>query len=112
MAVYVSNLVVNCGSDFSQTFNLTNTIGDSSFNLSGYQIAAKIKKHPASSSSTTFTATITNAANGTVGIALTSGQTAALKPGRYLYDVIITSSTGYKTRVIEGNVLVREGVTT
>jgi hypothetical protein len=112
MAVYVSNLVINCGTDFFQTFNLTNTQGDTSFNLTNYSIASKLKKHPASSSSTAFTATISNAANGTVGIALTSGQTAALKPGRYVYDIVITSSTGYKTRVIEGNALVREGVTT
>jgi hypothetical protein len=104
MAVYVSNLVINCGTDFFQTFNLTNTQGDTSFNLTNYSIASKLKKHPASSSSTAFTATISNAANGTVGI--------ALKPGRYVYDIVITSSTGYKTRVIEGNALVREGVTT
>ena len=45
MAVYVANLQINQGADFSQTFNLANTIGDTSFNLTGYTIAAKIKKH-------------------------------------------------------------------
>ena len=39
MAVYVANLQVNQGSDFSQTFNLANTIGDTSFNLTGYAVA-------------------------------------------------------------------------
>ncbi len=112
MAVYVANLVINCGSDFYQTFNLTNSEGDTSFNLTNYTIAAKIKKHSASSSSTSFTASITNAANGTIALSLNSTQTAALKPGRHIYDIVVTSQAGYKTRVIEGNVLVREGVTT
>ena len=36
MAVYVANLQINQGADFSQTFNLANTQGDTSFNLTGY----------------------------------------------------------------------------
>jgi len=111
MAVYVSNLIINAGTDFFQTFNLSNTQGDSAFNLTNYSIASKIKKHSASSSSTSFTSSIINAVNGTIGIGLTSGQTTSLKPGRYIYDIVITSSAGFKTRAIEGTVLVREGVT-
>ena len=35
-----------------------------------------------------------------------------MKAGRYVYDVEITkTSTGYKTRVIEGQVTVNPGVT-
>ena len=114
MAVYVANLQVNQGTDFSQTFNLANTIGDTSFNLTGYTIASKIKKHAgaADSSATSFTASIDNAANGTISLALTDTQTSALKAGRHVYDIVITNtSSTLKTRVIEGSVLVREGVT-
>jgi len=114
MAVYVANLQVNQGTDFSQTFNLANTIGDTSFNLTGYTIAAKMKKHAgaADSSATSFTASIENATNGTISLALTDTQTSALKAGRHVYDIVITNtSSTLKTRVIEGSVLVREGVT-
>ena len=115
MAVYVANLQINQGADFSQTFNLANTIGDTSFNLTGYTIAAKIKKHAgaADSSATSFTATIDNATNGTISLALTDTQTSALKAGRHVYDIVIQENSGnfLKTRVIEGSVLVREGVT-
>ena len=115
MAVYVANLQINQGADFSQTFNLANTQGDTSFNLTGYSIAAKIKKHAgaADSTATSFTATIENATNGTISLALTDSQTSSLKAGRQVYDVVITESSGsyLKTRVIEGSVLVREGVT-
>jgi hypothetical protein len=47
---------------------------------------------------------------GKITISLTSSQTVDLKPGRYVYDVVITRDS-VKTRVIEGMVLVREGVT-
>ena len=115
MAVYVANLQINQGADFSQTFNLANTIGDSSFNLSGYSISASMKKHAAAAatSATAFTATIENATNGTISLALTDIQTSALKAGRHVYDIVIQENSGnfLKTRVIEGSVLVREGVT-
>lgn len=115
MAVYVANLQINQGADFSQTFNLANTIGDTSFNLTGYAVEAKMKKHAAAAATTatTFTCTIENATNGTISLALSASQTDALKAGRHVYDVVITSNTYpyIKTRVIEGSVLVREGVT-
>jgi hypothetical protein len=34
-----------------------------------------------------------------------------MTPGRYLYDLVITSPTSIKTRVIEGIVVVLPGVT-
>ena len=44
-AVYVSNLVINAGSTFSQTFELGNTQDNSPFNLTGYSIEAQMRKH-------------------------------------------------------------------
>ena len=115
MAVYVANLQINQGADFSQTFNLANTIGDTSFNLTGYAVEAKMKKHAAAAATTatTFTCTIENATNGTISLALSASQTDALKAGRHVYDIVIQENSGnfLKTRVIEGSVLVREGVT-
>jgi hypothetical protein len=42
---------------------------------------------------------------------LSAEDTLSLKEGRYVYDILITDNDGIKTRVIEGMVLVREGVT-
>jgi len=111
MAIFVANLTVNQGANFYQTFNLSNSIGDTSFDLAGYTIDARMKKHAAAVGFTSFTSTIENTSNGTISLSLTSAQTAALKPGRYIYDIVIESSGGFKSRAIEGNVLVREGVT-
>ena len=46
-----------------------------------------------------------------IRVGLTTSQTAVLKPGRFMYDVLITDAAGEVTRVLEGAVLVREGVT-
>jgi len=43
---------------------------------------------------------------------LTNAQTNAMKAGRYVYDVEITSSGGTKTRVLEGQLEITPGVTT
>ena len=109
-AVYVSNLVVNTGTTFTQTFSLENSDSSSTLNLSGYSISAQMRKHAGSSSYTTFNSSVVSAA-GTVKVGLGTTTTASLKPGRYVYDVLITDNAGVITRVVEGSVLVREGVT-
>jgi hypothetical protein len=79
--------------------------------LSGYSGEAKIKKHPSSTTSTSFTVNITGL-TGEVAIAMTSGVTNSLSPGRYLYDVRLTSSTGAKSRLVQGMALVTAGIST
>lgn len=111
-AVYVSNLVVNSGADFSQSFTLDSADTNSALNLTGYTVESQMRKWSGSSTATTFTSTIVApATTGQILLSLTDTQTAALKPGRYVYDVVITDTSGIKSRVIEGMVLVTEGVT-
>jgi len=110
-AVYVTNLTVNAGADFDQTFTLENSQSNTTLNLSGYTAQAQMRKHSGSSSSVAFTTTIPNASFGKVRLFLTSEQTSNIKPGRYVYDVVITNnSSGSKIRVIEGMVLVTAGL--
>jgi hypothetical protein len=110
-AVYVNNLVINSGSDFSQSFALEG-INNSPLNLTGYQVNAQMRKWAGSSTSITFTTSIEFPSTvGKILISLSSEETLDIKPGRYVYDVLITDSFGQKNKVIEGMVLVREGVT-
>ena len=109
-AVYVSNIVINQGSDFSQVFNLADPSNES-IDLSDYVFTAQMRKHAGSSVSTNLNPTVViPSSDGTVRITLTDVQTSALKPGRYVYDILITDNTGIKTRVVEGSAIVREGV--
>lgn len=109
-AVYVSNIVINAEADFSQTFDLESTDA-SPLDLTGYTASAQMRKYAGSSTSTTFTCSIpTPRSLGKIIISLTAEQTKNLKSGRYVYDLILTKD-GVKSRVVEGMVLVREGVT-
>tara|TARA_B100001113_G_scaffold289618_1_gene245571 strand:- start:704 stop:1033 length:330 start_codon:yes stop_codon:yes gene_type:complete len=106
----VHNLYVDQGADFTVEVGIYDD-NNAAWNLTGYSVAAKIKKSYYSSTSTSFTATVSSTSTGTVVLTLLDSVTTAMDPGRYLYDVIVTSAGGTKTRVIEGIVTINPGVT-
>lgn len=111
MASAVSNLLIYQGADFNIDFTVENDNG-TPFNLTGYTVACQIKKHYTSSSSTAVTAAVLSPATaGSIQLSLGNAVTATMKAGRYVYDVVITSTSGIKSRVLEGTVSVLEGVT-
>jgi len=111
MTVYVANIVINGGADFNQTYDLADQNTNSAKDLTGHAVSSQMRKHAAAVGVTTFTTTIVNANAGQVRIGLTTSQTSALKPGRYVYDLMLTAPDNSMTRIIEGMALVREGVT-
>ena len=106
----ISNIFIDQGADFTTTVTVTDSNGDA-VSLAGYSVAAQIRKTFLSSTSTAFTASISNASAGEITISLTDSQTTSLDAGRYVYDVLITASGGTKTRVVEGQVTVNPSVT-
>ena len=110
MAKIVANITIPQGSDFSKTFTSLETNGTAT-DLTGYTGEAKIKKHSGSATSYSFTVGITSS-TGQVSIAMTSGITTPLEPGRYLYDVRLTTSAGAKSRLAEGMAMVTAGIST
>lgn len=110
-AVYVTNITINGGTDFSQVYELEDGSTNAALNLTGYGIKAEMRKHPSASGVTTFSSEIFSASTGKIKIGLTTAQTAALKEGRYVYDVVITDTNSVMSRVVEGTALVRVGVT-
>ena len=101
------NIIIDQGTDFSTTVNLTDSSG-TNLNLTGFSAASQIRKTHSSSNSTAFTCTITTA-NSTLTLALNNSVTAAMTPGRYVWDMLVSSgSTIY--RLVEGNVLVLGGI--
>jgi hypothetical protein len=107
MATY-SNLFIDQGSDFSATIDLAQTVG--TLDLTGYTSAATIAKSYDGTSKGNFTVSV-DSTDTELDLSLTAAQTAALKPGRYVYDVIIKSGAGVITRVLEGQLDVKPGVT-
>ena len=110
MATY-SNLFIDQGSDFSFSVDLTTATG--SLDLTGHASRGQIRKSYTSSTATDFAISI-NVVDSELIASLTAAQTAALKPGRYVYDIEILSAdaTPIITRVVEGQLDVTPRVTT
>ena len=105
-----SELLIEQGATFSSTVNVEDSAG-ASINLHGYSAASQMRKSYYATSNTAFLATITGEANGEITLSMTSANTSALTPGRYVYDLLITAPDTTKTRVVEGIVIVSPGVT-
>lgn len=111
MAVYVVNVVIDQGADFAQTYNLQSSSTNAALNLTGYSAVAQLRKHASSSKRYDFTVSFPSRTAGQIKLSLTDTITSRIKPGRYIYDLVLTDTTGLKERVIEGSALVREGAT-
>jgi hypothetical protein len=104
-----ANIVIDQGSTFDVTFDLTDENGDP-LNLIGYTVSSQLRKHYSSTNSVSFSCS-TSGANGNVTIALTANQTSSIPNGRYVYDLELTNVDGTVSRIIEGIVTVTPQVT-
>jgi hypothetical protein len=104
-----ANIVIDQGTDFSALIDVETASG-TTFSLVGYTVAAQMRKNYSSSAATTFTCS-SNGIYGQITLTLDKTATSLLEPGRYLYDIEITSSGGTVTRVVEGVVTVTPGMT-
>ena len=124
-AAYSCDLIMNVGADFNAKFNIVDT-ANTGFNfsttnsvgvntLSGWTGSSQMTKSTAIGSTAfpaaTFTVGIDTTASSGYGLTVSLGSTdtRSVKAGRYVYDVLVGSgATVY--RIIDGNILVRGGV--
>ena len=104
-----ANLVIDQGTDFSTSINVTNDDGDV-VDLTGYTAAAQMRKHYTSSNAYSFVTSV-NEIQGIVTISMTANTTGSIAAGRYVYDCELTSNTNVITRLVEGIVTVTPQVT-
>ena len=109
MAAIPVNLVIDKGAHFDTSFYITNQDG-TPLDMSGYIGEATMKKSYSATTKVPFTLSFVDRTLGHVQIALTSSESDALNRRRYVYDILLTSPNGYKTRVIEGLAEVNPGV--
>jgi hypothetical protein len=109
MAARNINLVLEQGVDFQATFTIRNT-NNAPLNLTGYTGISSIRKHPTSSTAYPLTLTFVDRLNGRIAVSMGYTATDAIEGGRYVYDVILISPNSYRTRAVQGNVLVTPGV--
>jgi hypothetical protein len=96
-----ANIFIDQGSDYSNIVTVTASNGQP-LDLTGFTVASQMRKSYSSSVAYNFSASILSASLGRVRLQLTATQSEAIPPGRYLYDVEITSPGSSKTRVVEG----------
>tara|TARA_Y100000004_G_scaffold170288_1_gene205202 strand:- start:173 stop:520 length:348 start_codon:yes stop_codon:yes gene_type:complete len=112
MSIYVRNLSINTHSDFSEDLELFQSNSIDRVNLTGHTAQSQMRKHPDSSTAHDFTVGITSAADGKITLSMTDDTTADIKPGRYMYDILLTKPSGDKEIALEGMVIVRPGIST
>ena len=109
MAIPVVNITIEQGTDIENSYSVSNPDG-SPLDLTGYSATAKLIKFPGStttSSITSFNVGIVSS-TGQVVTSIANTITSRLDPGRYYYDVIVTSGAdNKKTKIITGMALVR-----
>jgi len=111
MSVYVNNLTINIGTDFVQTYDLYQS-GGKVIDLTGYSAASSLRKHRDSNTSVSFVVGFPDRKNGKIKISIPSWTTTRLKPGRYVYDILMTKPNGDKSIVVEGIINARAGIST
>jgi len=111
-SAYGVNLTILQGSNFAIIFDVKKE-NKSPFDLTDYTIYAKMKKSVAIGSSTggitSFTTTLTDAANGQFALSMDDSVTSTLKPGRYYYDINVVTY-GVVHKMVSGNVVVEGGL--
>lgn len=103
------NIVIDQGTDFETSINLTDSSGDQ-LDLTGMSAASQIRKTHTSSNSVAFTTALANA-SGTLTLSLNNATTSSMTAGRYVYDVELTDASNVISRILEGVVTVTPEVT-
>ena len=108
----ILNQIIDQGATWEQNITLYEGDGVTLQNLTGYTIDAQVRKNYTSTSKIDISTVSATPATGVIVMSLTATQTAALKAGRYVYDLQITqTSSGTVKRAIEGVITVRPEVT-
>jgi len=105
----IQNIYIDQGTTFSLSLTVNDQNGDIK-DLTGYTVAAQMRRSYYTTTSTSFTAAVSLPEDGEVTISLTAVQTSAIKAGRYVYDIEITGD-GETLRVLEGIVVINPEVT-
>tara|TARA_R110000796_G_scaffold28680_4_gene78194 strand:+ start:923 stop:1252 length:330 start_codon:yes stop_codon:yes gene_type:complete len=103
------NITINQNSDFIRSFQVKedNVILD----ITGYSFAGKTKEATYSATGVDFVAVVTDGPAGIFTVSLTDTVTTAMDPGTWVYDVLMTDTSGKVTRMLQGNAFVNQGVT-
>lgn len=113
MASTLFNLDINAGQDWTAEIDITSSNG-APRDLTGMTFISKIKRHYKSiSHKTAITITVLDEVLGKLRLQLSNSQTTALKDGKFIYDIeLTTTATGAVERIVEGIITIQPEITT
>ena len=101
-----TDLSLDAGTDFKSNIDLLADDG-TAINVTGFSFESQVRKSYYSANATAnIIVTIADPANGNLFLTLDSANTANIKPGRYVYDVLMTTDQNVKSRLVEGILVV------
>lgn len=111
MASY-ANLIVDQGADFETTITLEDERSDP-INLDGYVLSGQIRRTYKSETAVNFAVSVQGSpTNGLIRIQLSGSSSAAMKFGRYVYDIYARNTVDDKSyKVLEGMLEIVPSVT-
>lgn len=104
-----NNLEINQGADYTRTFTVVD-INNVVINITGYTIAAHIRRNPTSTEYVAFTMTITDAVHGKVSMFLPHSISSSLE-GKYMYDIFLTDPYTKKFKIGDGLITIIPQIT-
>ena len=111
MTVFVKNLIINAGEDFTEDLEIFSASG-TLVDLTDFTVQSQLRKHPDSTKFVEIAVSITNPTQGKINVSIADTVTATIKPGRHVYDILLTRPGGKKLIGVEGTALVRAGIST
>ncbi len=103
-----ANLVIDQGASFVEFIDVVDTSGNPA-NLYGYTVDSWFAKD--FSSTTVFKFDVELVTQSKIKLYLDARVTAGIRPGRYVYDVVVKNSCDQISRVQSGIIVVTPGVT-
>lgn len=101
-------LYADQGADFSFEMDLSDP-NEFPVDVTGYAFAGSARK--VYSETVAFTFTISIVDGDTLRVSLSDSTTSAVKPGKYAYDIMMTDTDGFKSKILEGILYILESST-
>jgi hypothetical protein len=100
-----ANIYIDQGTDFVIDLDLFTDQGED-FPISSYSFTGDAKKVYSSSKVFSFSTRLVVSDANKLEISLSANTSANVDPGKYQYDIIMTSNTNSKSKILEGLVFI------
>lgn len=112
MATGYVELYMNQGATFNDIIYLTDDTTNTVVNIVGYSVESQMRRsYYQQNASANIVCAITDAQNGEITMFVSKANTANIKAGRYVFDVMLTDTENATNKILEGIVTVIPRVT-